>query len=139
MVWTRQSIRVRPSRALAAYLILIHGVAAVGIVASPLSVSLAFASYLLLGASLVLGLRRVLLLSPGAVVGLTCDRNGGWSLALADGRVFVAKLKPGALIHPRLMVLNFRGPRRGFNVVLIDDNADQDEVRRLRVRLRLGR
>ena len=87
---------------------------------------------------LVHGLRRVLLLSPDAIAALRCDRDGVWLLELVDGRTLEAVLRPGALIHPRLMVLSFRGPRRGLNVALTGDNADPDQVRRLRVRLRLA-
>jgi len=138
MVWTRQSIRLRPSWWLASYLGLVHGIAAAGVMATPLAFHMETPLLLLLTVSLVHALRRVLLRSPRAVVALTCDRDGAWLLELGDGQVLGAELRPGALIHPRLMILSFRGSQSGLNVVLTGDNVDADQVRRLRVRLRLS-
>lgn len=138
MVWMRQSIQLRPSPRLAAYVVSIHGIAAAGILATPLAHYAVLGILVLLAASLTCGLCRVLLLSPRAVSALTYDRDGTWSLELVDGAELTVELRPGALIHPRFMVLSFRGPRRGLSLALIDDNADRDQVRRLRVRLRLG-
>lgn len=139
MVWTRQYIRLRPSRRLAVYLIFIHAIAVIGVVATPLSTYLGVALVAVAAICLVHGLRRyVLLWSPRSVTALIFDCDGVWSLEFGDGSVFDATLRPGALIHPRLMVLSFRCSRWGGSVLLIGDNADPDQVRRLRVRLRLN-
>ena len=45
------------------------------------------------------------------------------------------KLMPGALVHPRLVVLNLRGAPGKYAFLLTSENVDGDCLRRLRVRL----
>jgi len=139
VVWTRQHIRLRPSNRLVVYLVSIHAITGASCVATPVPSYLKVVLLIAVVASLVHGLRRhALLLSSKSVTALTLGRDGVWSLALGDGRLLEATLRPGALIHPRLMVLGFRCEQWGTSVVLAGDNADRDQVRRLRVRLRLS-
>ena len=65
------------------------------------------------------------------------DRDDRWQL-LRPGRSAVdLRLLPGALVHPRIVVLCFREPgRRTRSCVLTRDNLDAQTLRRLRVRLR---
>lgn len=65
------------------------------------------------------------------------DREDRWQL-LRPGRAAVdLELLPGALVHPRIVVLCFREPgRRTRSCVLTRDNLDAQTLRRLRVRLR---
>ena len=68
---------------------------------------------------------------------LRLDRDDRWQL-LRPGRAAVdLKLLPGALVHPKIVVLCFREPGgRTRSCVLTRDNLDAQTLRRLRVRLR---
>lgn len=68
---------------------------------------------------------------------LRLDRDDRWQL-LRPGRAAVdLKLLPGALVHPKIVVLCFREPGgRSRSCVLTHDNLDATTLRRLRVRLR---
>ena len=65
------------------------------------------------------------------------DRDDRWQL-LRPGRAAVdVRLLPGALVHPKIVVLCFREPgSRTHSCVLTHDNLDATTLRRLRVRLR---
>ena len=65
------------------------------------------------------------------------DRGDRWQLLRENHEAVDLKLLPGALVHPRIVVLCFREPgRRTRACVLTHDNLDQQTLRRLRVRLR---
>lgn len=65
------------------------------------------------------------------------DRGDRWQLLRENHEAVDLKLLPGALVHPRIVVLCFREPgRRTHACVLTHDNLDQQTLRRLRVRLR---
>ena len=74
--------------------------------------------------------------SPGKVV-FKLDRHDRWQL-LRDGHETVdLRLLPGALVHPRIIILSFKEPTgRTRSCVLTSDNLDARTLRRLRVRLR---
>lgn len=98
---------------------------------------------------------------PSSILALEWQADGGWRARRRDGGEEILRLLPDSYVHPRLVVLNFRqvgeggrarwraflsapSPRllvlladRGRrSVVLLADSADDDTLRRLRVRLR---
>ena len=62
-----------------------------------------------------------------------------WVLHMQGGRTVTGRLLGSSFVHPRLLVLNFRTGRFfGRSLVLTEDAADADLLRRLRVRLMCG-
>jgi toxin CptA len=72
-----------------------------------------------------------------ALARLTWHTEGGWTLHEASGQKHEAELLGNSLVHPRLMVLNFRledGGRRSR--ALLGDELEPELMRRLRARLK---
>lgn len=85
-----------------------------------------------------LWLRRHAVLGFGknGLVRLTWHTDGGWTLTESGGGRFKAQLLPSSIVHPRLVLLNFRsesGLRRSR--LLLGDELEPDQLRRLRARL----
>jgi toxin CptA len=77
---------------------------------------------------------------PNALVRLTWDVEGRWSVHDRRGARWDAELLSSSLVHERLLVLNFRlqdGTRRAR--ALLGDELDPESLRRLRARLALER
>ena len=75
-----------------------------------------------------------------ALARLTWHGAGGWTLRDEGGAQLEAELLGSSLVHDALLVLNFRlsdGSRRSR--ALLGDELDEEPLRRLRARLRLGR
>lgn len=71
-----------------------------------------------------------------AISRITAHADGHWTIGDARAEAQAAELLPHSLVHPWLLVLNFRladGSRR--TRVMAGDEADADALRRLRVRL----
>lgn len=65
------------------------------------------------------------------------NRGERWQLLRAGCDAIDLELLPGALVHPRIVVLCFKEPGgRLRSCVLTHDNLDARTLRRLRVRLR---
>jgi len=67
---------------------------------------------------------------------LLLDGSGEWNLFDTDGQVHKVRLQGNSRVWPGLMILNFRlqgGGRR--TLILLSDNSDAEQRRRLRVRL----
>ncbi len=98
---------------------------------------------------------------PSSILALEWQADGGWRARRRDGGEEALRLLPDSYVHPRLVVLNFRRAGEGWrprwrafvsapsprslalladrgrrSVVLLSDSADDDTLRRLRVRLR---
>ena len=85
---------------------------------------------------------RVHMLRRGkrGVKGAVWDADGRWWLATDAEEEASARLLPDALVHPALVVLNFRledGSRR--SLLLFPDAVKADLLRRLRMRLKFER
>jgi hypothetical protein len=81
--------------------------------------------------------RHVLLRGARAVRRVAWTREGQWLLEDANGRRFEAALKGRPFVSLPLVVLNFAdAARRRYTVLVLADNADGEERRKLRVRLR---
>ncbi|MGB5832818.1 MAG: protein YgfX [Thiohalocapsa sp.] len=107
-----------------------------------LSLPLHWSFRLLLAGSIVASLgylvwARILNRAPWAIVAATWS-DTGWRIETAGGRILDAELSPSTYIAVGLVILNFRsGPFCQQSVMLLPDNTDPDQLRRLRVRLRL--
>lgn len=93
--------------------------------------------------SLVHAVRRhVLLKGKYAVTEIILKSNNEYVLAMGDEQRYVqAVLRRGSYVHPLLVILNFKLRRWPWyvSVPLLTDSADEDVLRRLRVRLRTMR
>ncbi|MCU0936934.1 MAG: hypothetical protein MUF66_12955 [Gammaproteobacteria bacterium] len=133
-------LELRPSRGLALFLSATHAGAAGCLLAAQLPSGLRVAGLLAVSASLLWELRRhVLYRDPRSVVRLLAGSEGDWTLGLADGTRVPAERRPGALVHPWLVVLHLRSaqPPRRWSVPIAADALDPESHRRLRVRLNL--
>ncbi|MCK4784820.1 MAG: hypothetical protein KAV87_13795 [Desulfobacteraceae bacterium] len=94
-------------------------------------------------ASLTWVMRRyVLLTSKYAITEIILKTNSEYVLAVGgDGLYVLATLRRGSYVHPLLIILNFKLKRWPWyvSVPLLTDSADEDALRRLRVRLRTMR
>ncbi len=71
---------------------------------------------------------------PRAIVRLAWYEEDEWSLWRRDGSQMTCQGLRQSVNYPQLVVLNFS---TGFNLVLLPDSADREQLRRLRVRLRM--
>jgi len=129
-------LEVGPSPRLAAALLLTHGGALGLLLAAPLAGWLR----LLLAATVLISLaaavlRHLLPTRSGAVRELIWKPDGGWILVTGGGSR-ACRLRPGSYVHPLCTVLNFAGDTRR-SVLLLPDNVDVEQFRRLRGRLGL--
>jgi hypothetical protein len=80
---------------------------------------------------------------PRALSRLTwhaAGEGGGWTVQEAGGARFDAALLGDSVIHPRLLVLNFRLKDAGRRTrVLLGDELPEEQLRRLRARLAISR
>jgi len=61
-------------------------------------------------------------------------RDGNWAVALADGQLHAARLLVPAFVKPGLTVLRYcLDDGRQYAAILLADNVDGDDFRRLRV------
>lgn len=90
--------------------------------------------------SLFQGARRYALLKgKHAVTEIILKTNNEYVLAMGDKPRYVqAVLRRGSYVHPFLIILNFKLKRWPWyvSVPLLTDSADEEILRRLRVRLR---
>ena len=130
-----------PSTSLAQLLFISHSAAIAVVWLLPLAawIGIGLTALVILGWGHALML-HVWRLSGSAVIQVLSRADGGWELGLRDGRHEPARLLGSSFVHPRLVILNFAvsGWRRR-HVVLPWDSVDEDALRRLRVRLRMGR
>ena len=132
-------LKPRPSRRLAAYLLVVHCAALAVVLAIPLDWYWRTGLAALVLAGLIFAVAaHVLYLVPWAVREVSWASDGTWWLTLVSGDLVKARLLPSTYVTGRLLVLNFRcgrwWPRA---MVLLPDALDADLLRRLRVRLRL--
>jgi len=132
-------VHLKPSRYLAVALTVAHaGAAAVLIPLSmPLWAKLAIAAAI--GASLLQTLwGKALLKSRTSLVAVELRGAGGLAVQTRNGQWHDARLLGTTYVAPLLTVLNLKLSERiiARHVVIVPDNADADDFRRLRVLLR---
>ncbi|MBL8251192.1 MAG: hypothetical protein JNK31_05955 [Candidatus Competibacter sp.] len=132
-------VAVRPSRRLLVAGAVVHVLAGVAALSSGVPPAVKAAFVVALGLSLAwLGFRYGWQRSPG-FIGTVEWADGRWRLHTGDGRVRSARLS-GGYGHPLIVILNFR-LEGGWPLALalLPDAAHSENVRRLRVLLRVWR
>ncbi len=134
-------VDIRPSRRLALFISLTHFAALLVIARLGIQYPVLL---LLLVPVLVSGIRswRVhgLLRGDRAVRRVEWGPDGEWTLFGPDGDRRSALLQSNGIVLPWITLLNFSlGGLRRRHLILLKDNCDPNQVRRLRVRLKLNR
>ena len=134
-------LTLRPSRRLAAILILAH-VATGGLL---LALSLpswltATVSVILLFSAVCCVRRYALLCGPGAITALAFSNREAIQLTLRDGSTHAGHVLGSSTVGTALAILNIAlaGRRRPVHVLLLGDSLAAEDFRRLRVWLRWG-
>lgn len=92
--------------------------------------------------------KYALLVSSKAIVKIIWDANNEWILETKNGEVIQAILAPESYIHSFMTILIFKYNIEGLHkflpaykccVILLKDNVDASDFRRLRVRLKVGK
>ncbi|MCO6055180.1 hypothetical protein NG726_00595 [Pseudomonas sp. MOB-449] len=131
----------RPSRRLLALYLILFFLAVLAILVAALPRWAQLSSLLACAAHAAWCLpRQILLTSPKAFTGLRLDGDGWQLWCAADGWCPV-QLRPDSLALPMAVILRFRlsGTRWGRGVCVPADALDQEQHRRLRVRLGFSR
>ena len=134
-------VTLKPSRSLAAVLTLAHSAAAATVI--PLETPLWAKSLLALAilASLARALfRHALLRSPGSLRAIELRENDETAVQTRDGAWHEARILGTTYVSPLMSVINLRleGRMLARHMLIVQDNADAEYFRRLRVRLRWG-
>lgn len=133
----RLAIHIKPSEWLLRSVIALHLTACAAVLLCDLYLSVRFALLLLVLASLWRELRRHGAAVAGGGILLKCnDRD--WSIDEA-GQCSSVDLLPDSRVLPYAVVVRLRHPQRRWprSVLLLADSAHADELRRLRIWLRL--
>jgi len=74
-----------------------------------------------------------------SIVGLIWDIEDEWFLLQKNGEKILVALDGNSFVHPWFAVLNFRQKNKYLSrsVILLSDNIDKNDFRRLRVRLKV--
>ncbi len=134
-----QKIRINPSPRLAVVLCIVHVAAGTAIWLAPVPRWLQAALTVALAASLVWALsRKAALHAAEAIVAVEVTDDGAMSFQTRTGAWHECELLGSSYVSPRLTILNLKpqGARRTRHVVLVPDNVDAGDFRRLRTWLR---
>jgi hypothetical protein len=132
-------LELGPSRALAAWLIVVHAspLALLPLLHLPLWLNLAISATVLCGL-FDAWRRRVRRGHPDAVRTVLWKEAGHCQLILNSGQQRRVSLAAQAFILPWMVVLHFKTPQRRLRYLLVlSDMLDDETFRRLRVRLRI--
>jgi len=137
----RPPLRVRPgsSRLLGTFVVAVYGLALATLYLSPLTSMQQGAMVAVVVMGCIWGIAgQVLHRLPWSLREAIWRPDGGWSLILASGNELEGRLLASTYVSPLLVVLRFRcGFLRTCSLLLLPDNLGSDDLRRLRVRLRL--
>jgi hypothetical protein len=134
-----QHIAIKPSVRLAAALCAIHLAATVTIWLTPVPLWVKAGFTFAMAVSLLHALsRKAALHADEAVVALEVTGEGRISFQTRHGDWRSCELLGSSYVSPRLTILNLKVPgvRRVHHVVLVPDNVDEGDFRRLRTWLR---
>lgn len=136
-----QRIAIGPSTRLAVAACAVHVAAAVVVWLAPVPLWLKGVMTLVIAASLAWLLwRKAALHAADAVVALEIAEDGRLSCQTRRGEWLECELLRSSYVSPRLTILNLK-PRDGGrtrHIVLVGDNVDEHDFRRLRTWLRWG-
>lgn len=134
------SISIRPCIWLKIWIYLIHLVSIPTVIFSGIPLVMRMAIFPAIFVNLYLVRKKFILLkSRSSVVSVYLNDLEEWWLTTADGRTFMATLMPAAVVNPLLTVLCFKSGDQRYPVILTPQKGNQNELRRLRVRLRFKR
>jgi hypothetical protein len=131
-------LQLKPSRLMLGLLSLISIICFWILLALPIAAVIKFTGMLLIvTSSIYFILRDALLLLPWSWQDLEVDSKGMLSLTNQRGQQFQPILDATTFIHFKLIILNFkRSGLRLLPLILLADQSNADDVRRLRVWLR---
>lgn len=132
---------LKPSAYLATALAAVHVAAAATLLPLDLPAWAKLALAITIAASLANALwRHAFLKARYALTGIELGEADRASVETRDGRWHDARVLPTTYVSPLLSVLNVRLEDRMFtrHMLIVADNVDADDFRRLRVRLRWG-
>lgn len=135
-----QHFTFRPSRYLAAILIVAHGAAGLALLLVPASLWLAFPAMCLLLASFAYHLRRhAWLRASSACIALRFEAEGV-QLMMGNGAQLEGEISADSFVTPMLTIINVLVPaqRARCSIVILPDSMGREAFRQLRVRLRWG-
>lgn len=121
--------RPRSSRALAAWLLAGHALAAACLAAAGAGAT----PVLLVLACLPLSLRRAIAPLGRGVERLTWSPRAGWAREDARGQYFPMELQPGSVVTNAALFLHWRDEEGAWRVLLPADSLDGEAWRRMRV------
>ena len=136
-----QHIAIKPSALLAVALCTVHAACGAAIWLAPMPLWLKAGITMAMAASLVHSLsRKAALHAAEAIVALEVREDGRISFLNRLGEWRECVLLGSSYVSPHLTILNLKpeGGRRTRHVVLVPDNVDAQEFRRLRTWLRWG-
>jgi hypothetical protein len=124
---------------LASYLLLMHLLASVIVILLDLGLALSSSLLAFILFSLIYHWRRYLLyLHPNSVIGVEWSHDRGWLIGLKSGNRVRVELCPTSFVSRSIMVLHFNSNDYGRrNVAIAGDALDRDQLRRLRVLLKM--
>lgn len=139
---TRQRIAIEPSFSpkLAGYVVLVHLLAFLTVAVLPIPLPVGALLYVAIAFSLIyMYATHVLRMGPLALKAIALDPVSGWILYGARVTIKNARLRPESLVLRQLIILNFSiGWLRSRSIVLTPDAVNSQQLRRLRVAIRLG-
>lgn len=133
-------LALRPSRIFYFYLVVIFICACIGIIISDVfSVTNRLILFILLFVSFAVWLKNNLALN---VINLKITEDSVWKLVTKNNKQYEVELFGECIVTYFLIWLNFssvnmQGKKKKFYVLLFLDSADKEQLRQLRVRLRL--
>jgi toxin CptA len=135
-------IAIMPSRYLAAALAAVHMGAASAALLCPFDWRLRAVLVAFVAASLLLSLRRhAALRSPQSIVAVEISGDGGWTYCLRDGTWREAELLASTYVSPAVTLLGLRVRESWLarHALIVPDNVDPENFRRMRVAIRWPR
>lgn len=137
-----QKINLRPSRILAAILVLAHGAAIAMVILAGMPLWLELIAVAALVASLAFNVRQsVLLRAPDAVIGIEIAPDDKFSIQTRRGAWIECEVLGSTYVISVLTILNLRRTDSGriARAVILPDSLDAEDFRKLRVWLRWKR
>lgn len=136
------SIELRPSRYLAAFLLLTHG----GVILIFLLLNHTWWAQWIVSLSMVISFwilirEYITRQSRWSVLKMRMDADGIWYLTMRSGKEFKAYLKGDSFAAEKLLILNFRleGLKKSISVIIFSDAVDRKTFQTLRIWLNLKR
>ena len=133
-------LEITPSRYLLILFFSLHFISFVLLFFIPIdSILLVVLSVLILLSAVHVFMHHVNKMRPTSIVGLIWDIEDDWFLLQRNGGKKLVELDGNSFIHPFFAILNFKQEGRLFSrsVILLKDNINQNDFRRLRVRLKV--